>query len=125
MYNRSMETITVIYDDTCNLCISLIEKLKDLSKESVVKFIYVGSSSKEVSYLNVPREVYSKEICALYNGKLYTGHHAIGLILSKMPQFRYRLISYGMKVASFAIFAGYLYSLVSRYRYGISKLFKK
>lgn len=120
-----METLTVIYDDKCNLCEYLIAQLKELSRESTAKFVFVGVSQKEVSYLGVPESVYSKEICVLSNGKLYTGHYAIGFMLSQLPQLRYRLLGYTIKAASIAIAAGYIYRTIARYRYWISKFIKK
>jgi predicted DCC family thiol-disulfide oxidoreductase YuxK len=120
-----METITVIYDDTCNLCKYLIAQLRGLSCESPAKFIFVGSSQREVSYLGVSERVYSKEICVLSNGRFYTGHYAIGFILSKLPQTRYKLLGYAIKAASVAIMAGYIYKTISRYRYWIGKFIGK
>ncbi len=120
-----METLTIIYDDKCNLCGYLIAQLKELSRESPAKFVFVGASQQEVNSLGVPASVYSKEICVLSNGKLYTGHYAIGFILSQLPQLRYRLLGYMIKAASIAIAAGYVYRTVSRYRYWISKMIRK
>lgn len=79
------EKIQVIYDDYCNLCKSVMRKLKFLNFNDSIEFIRLSKSKEIVSKYNLDDKLIKSYMVGIHKNKKYIGYDLYILIFEKNP----------------------------------------
>ncbi|MFC5650110.1 thiol-disulfide oxidoreductase DCC family protein [Paenibacillus solisilvae] len=114
------EKLYVIYDGTCNLCLTTVRRLKELRSNAVLRFVSV--QSLEDSYEEIPNiesipteRLMSKMHVVEQNGAIYAGADGVVRILHTVRGFTWLGLMY--RIPGMRGIADLLYRFIAARRY--------
>ncbi|BBH19278.1 redox protein [Paenibacillus baekrokdamisoli] len=117
---RKRDKLYVIYDGTCNLCLTSVRRLKELRSNAILRFVSI--QSLEDSYEEIPgidsvshERLMSKIHVIEQNGHIYAGADGIIRILRTVRGFAWLALFY--RVPGMRGVADVLYRFIATKRY--------
>ena len=118
-----MDHCSLIYDDSCPVCLAGIEKVRQYDRHGLVELIPLSRASTRNDLKLPPQTELSREIHLISSdGKIYKGSDALAHLARLLP--KPRLLGRMLLLPGIRQLARPLYRLIAKHRLKISGLLK-